>query len=385
MSVKVILSRTNEPSEKRELVFDEETISIGREPSNLLPLAGTQVSKLHARIERRGSDYCIVDLNSTNGAFVNGEKLTPGKDRALHQGDRVSISDYELQFFPIDTSAPPPAIPDVAMAGQARNTVAGLHDATNRMAIMEKTSSEYVERWSRLAAEIQKTLDTFGILDLARHAEELQARCDSLTEENRQLKTELLSLPKNGELRPIALPETPPADEERLEQVVRVLLQLFFKLSSGRSSFLSEFIVRTVVRTSDGLPVQSGSDDEVFRYFSDSTLSDKEFAERMALLKKEADQIVLHMLGILEGYRRSVEEGTRRILQRVDPNRLEEDLPDTFVLRFFPPLADLKLFQLVRNRLRNLLEEDRGVLEKQLFRPGFVRAYEECAEPSSRA
>jgi hypothetical protein len=179
--------------------------------------------------------------------------------------------------------------------------------------------------------------------------------------------------------------EALPADEIRLEQIARVLLQSFLKMSSGRSSFLSEFIVRTVIRTSSDLPVQPGSADEALRYFSSSTLSDREFAERLGLLKEETNQIVLHMMGLLEGYRRSVEDGTRRILQRLDPDRLEEGLPDTFLYRYFPPLVDLKLFQLMRNRIRDLLQEDRGVLEKQVFRPGFVRAYEECVEPSTRA
>jgi len=89
-------------------------------------------------------------------------------------------------------------------------------------------------------------------------------------------------------------------------------------------------------------------------------------------------------MGLLEGYRRSVDEGARRFLQRVDPDRLEEELPDSILMRYLPPLADLKLFQLVRNRLHDLLHEDRGVLEKQVFRPGFVRAYEECVETAIR-
>src|SRR5512147_392337 len=102
MSVKIILSRTGEPAERRELLFTEEVISIGRDPSNMLALAGTQVSKAHARIERQGSTYYLVDLNSTNFTYVNGERLPAGKQYPLHQGETFSIAEYELQFLPVE-------------------------------------------------------------------------------------------------------------------------------------------------------------------------------------------------------------------------------------------------------------------------------------------
>jgi hypothetical protein len=237
-----------------------------------------------------------------------------------------------------------------------------------------------MERWSKLTSEIHGTLEKFDAADLARRQEELLARCSSLTEENRRIKAELEDLRNKEEHSSVSVPEYHSADDARLEQLSRVLLQLFLKLSSGRTSFLSEFIVRTTVRSSSDLSMQPRTDDDRLRYFTDSSLSEKEFSERLSLLKKDADQVVLHMIGLLEGYRRSVDDGTRRILQRIDPDRLEEELPDTFLLRYVPPLADLKLFNLIRNRLRDLLQEDRGVLEKQIFRPGFARAYEECVE-----
>ena len=384
MSVKIILTKNSEPMEKRELVFGKETISVGREPSSSLPLTGTKVSKAHARIELQGAEYVIVDLNSTNSTYVNGERLLPGKPTPLHSGDRVNIADYDLQFFPDlnaeSTLQDPPERPE---PGGIRNTLIELPEEESRSFPAGHSSSELVEKWSKLTAEIQKTLESFSVVDLVRQNQELEARCDALAEENRRLKEKGLSLPDNGRPGASKLAERLPIDEPRIEQVARVLLQLFFKLSSGRSSFLSEFIVRTYIKTSDGLPVQTGP--EALRSMTNSLLSDNEFAARLALLEQEADRIVLHMMGLLEGYRRSVDEGARRILQRVDPDRLAEELPDTLLIRSFPPLGDLNLFRLIRNRLRDLIQEDRGVLEKQVFRPGFVRAYEECVEPPSRA
>jgi pSer/pThr/pTyr-binding forkhead associated (FHA) protein len=383
MSVKIILSKASEPAEKRELLLNDDIISVGRDPTNVLPLPGTQISKFHARIERQGSDYFIVDLNSTNCTFVNGEKLTPASQHQLHQGDKVSIADYELGISQFGTVASPAAPPGHEPLPDSRNSFSSIPTDDGPPSSAIATSSEILHQWSRLAAEIQLTLEKFDIQELVRNREELQARCDALEEENRRLKAEQGQIVGTKETSPAIPVEPLQAGNSRLEQISQVLLPFFFKLSLGRSSFLSEFIVRTVIRTTNDLPFQPRSDAEILHYFADSNLSEREFAERLVLLKKEADQIVLHMIGLLEGYRRSVDEGTRRILQRVDPDRLEEELPDTLLLRYLPPLADLKLFSVVRKRLRDLIQEDRGVLEKQVFRPGFARAYVECVEPSS--
>ena len=121
MSVKIILSKASEPTEKRELILNDEIISVGRDPSSVLPLPGTQISKSHARIERQGSDYFIVDLNSTNCTYVNGEKLTPASQHQLHRGDKVSIADYELEISQLGTAMSPTALPDPQPLSDAGN------------------------------------------------------------------------------------------------------------------------------------------------------------------------------------------------------------------------------------------------------------------------
>lgn len=51
--------------------------SIGRTPDNDISFSGdTNVSRFHAEIEKRGDEYWIIDLNSSNGTTVDGEKLT---------------------------------------------------------------------------------------------------------------------------------------------------------------------------------------------------------------------------------------------------------------------------------------------------------------------
>jgi len=76
-------------------------LTIGRTPGNQLVLAEPKVSSLHAEIRPQGQDYAIyaiVDLGSTNGTFVNGQRLTSNVPSLLHAGDIVGIGDTRFTY-----------------------------------------------------------------------------------------------------------------------------------------------------------------------------------------------------------------------------------------------------------------------------------------------
>ncbi len=50
-----------------------------------------QVSRLHARLELDHEQITLLDLNSTNGTYVNGERLLPGQARRLRAGDKIDF------------------------------------------------------------------------------------------------------------------------------------------------------------------------------------------------------------------------------------------------------------------------------------------------------
>lgn len=56
------------------------------------------VSRLHARIDRRGETYWVTDLNSTNGTAVNGTTLEANETVQIHAGDRIDLADLHFKF-----------------------------------------------------------------------------------------------------------------------------------------------------------------------------------------------------------------------------------------------------------------------------------------------
>ena len=61
-------------------------------------LDGEAISRIHAKIEKAGSDYCISDLNSTNGTYVNGRLLETNETVLLNLGDEIFIANFAFIF-----------------------------------------------------------------------------------------------------------------------------------------------------------------------------------------------------------------------------------------------------------------------------------------------
>jgi pSer/pThr/pTyr-binding forkhead associated (FHA) protein len=54
------------------------------------------VSRLHVAIRRSGPDLYLLDLGSTNGTFLNGERLASREPALLHHQDRVRLGRFEI-------------------------------------------------------------------------------------------------------------------------------------------------------------------------------------------------------------------------------------------------------------------------------------------------
>lgn len=73
----------------------DHSVLIGRDPSCDLVLTDGLVSSRHALIEDRGDSWTLVDLASTNGTSVNGEK---GKEFVLARNDKIAFGQTIVRF-----------------------------------------------------------------------------------------------------------------------------------------------------------------------------------------------------------------------------------------------------------------------------------------------
>ena len=103
---------------------DSGEIVIGRSSELDMVLVEDMVSRRHAKISVEGGDIFLEDLGSTNGSFVNGEKISRTK---LSEGDRILIGTSIIKVVASDGSA---SVQDAqakmnAAASSARPAAAG--------------------------------------------------------------------------------------------------------------------------------------------------------------------------------------------------------------------------------------------------------------------
>lgn len=79
----------------KEFVFDKDTLTVGRADDNDIKIDNMAVSGHHAKFVRENGDFVLIDLNSLNGTFVNGQKVSKW---ILQNSDLVTVGKHTLVF-----------------------------------------------------------------------------------------------------------------------------------------------------------------------------------------------------------------------------------------------------------------------------------------------
>jgi pSer/pThr/pTyr-binding forkhead associated (FHA) protein len=95
-----------------ELHTDRTTI--GRVEDNTFQIADASVSSHHCEVHLRGSDVFIRDLNSTNGSYINNDKIT---EQVLKPGQTLRLGQVELKLEAEGVAASPGTSATAAAAG----------------------------------------------------------------------------------------------------------------------------------------------------------------------------------------------------------------------------------------------------------------------------
>ncbi len=87
-----------------ELALDKDTVTLGRGSGNDHVLTDTSISRRHARLQRLPHGWLLIDLQSSNGTWVNGDKV--GVPYLLQDGDQLLLGEQRLVFRVGRGSAP---------------------------------------------------------------------------------------------------------------------------------------------------------------------------------------------------------------------------------------------------------------------------------------
>lgn len=90
-----VIAAGAEPLSQTDYVIHE-GLTIGRNQNNTIILEDPFISYEHACISRCRQDYVLSDLNSTNGTFVNGNKIQA--DFILSPGDEIRMGAVTFRF-----------------------------------------------------------------------------------------------------------------------------------------------------------------------------------------------------------------------------------------------------------------------------------------------
>jgi len=91
------LQNLSKPSER--IIIDKNSILIGRlQGSADYVIENKAVGKIHAEIIKKGEEFYIIDLNSVNGTFVNGERIVCNTETLIKNGDKIAIANEVYTF-----------------------------------------------------------------------------------------------------------------------------------------------------------------------------------------------------------------------------------------------------------------------------------------------
>jgi pSer/pThr/pTyr-binding forkhead associated (FHA) protein len=96
---------------KKEHRLTSQSATIGRAVECEIVIASKSISREHARLKLNGRRWFIEDLGSTNGTYLNGERVVT--EMELRDSDTIAIGDVTFTFHDPDTTTRENPIPDL--------------------------------------------------------------------------------------------------------------------------------------------------------------------------------------------------------------------------------------------------------------------------------
>jgi predicted component of type VI protein secretion system len=371
MPFKLKITKETDPSWGQEYSFDKDTVRIGRDPANELQLggSGSGVSRLHSQIKQRDENFKIIDNNSLNFTFLNNEKLKADVEHDLKDGDEIRICDFIIHFSI-----------EVPVEEDLDETVFG---------------KDFINPFIKDAQALARTVDALNTkYEKEESGRKREVLLDALHKELSELEPgearEVLSHVLSPQSKTAELPPEFPQEEApiqlryaQIQGLMDTLMELLVKFIQARRQFRLEFMGETMIKLKKTFSLSDCTLDELKDYILNPDIPPEETQKRITKIKAMTDELLIHQLSMLEGYKSSAREGTQKILEKLSPDSLKEELvaqqtakgKPGFFYKIFPFLASFKQSQLYTDVHRELAQEDQGIIEKKYFRPSYIKSY----------
>jgi len=390
MKIILKISKKSDPSFSSELDFNRFPVTIGRDEKNdiILPDPFKVVSRHHAKIADTEGILQLVDLESANFTYLNETRISPNEENALKSGDMIKIGEYELQTELMNE--------DERIEYDDQKTMVFsspfAEEINNIVENLNKISQKYSGNDSPMKLEMLKfsVMQSFNFLEknepnkylaeyFAEHfldkripvqqAAPVLKEKESLVSENAQKKQVNPANESSAILQDYSL-------GSHFTETIDVLLETFTKLIQGFLQFRQEFFGVTIYHT-----IPTGSLKEFKEFLFNPEISAEDEKKRLGLLKEETSKLLSHQIGLLEGYQLSVTDGSKALLETLDPEMIEKNMdnkskqsgPD--IGKLIPLVKKSKILDVLKENYRTYASDPYHI-EKKFFRPSFMKGYQ---------
>ncbi len=330
MTLNFSITKQSDSFFSQHLEFNRFPLFLGRDSSNqvVLPDPLKVISRKHAKIINTEGILQLIDLESANFTYLNGEKILPDEEHALQTNDKIRIGDYELEIEVvreerlIEEDDQKTMIFSNPFAEEISNIINNLQIISSKYSLENYPAKEKMLRLS--------ILQNFLILEKS-ESNKIMAECfaenfldKELYKDNNLEEKHINEKFARVEQSKVISPQNKSYDEKPLAQEysfnihfsnsIDVFLDVFTKLIEGFLQFRQEFFGVTKYYS---LP--TGSLAEIKEFLFNPAISTEEEKKRLDMLKDEAQKLLGHQIGLLEGYNLSVTEGSKMLLQSLDP------------------------------------------------------------------
>lgn len=391
MKLLITLRKISDTSFNKQFEFTGFPVKLGRESENEIVLEDQRkiISRSHAKIVDTDGLIQVMDLGSANFTYLNGERIFPNDENLLKTGDVIKIGEYEMDVILEQTKKE--SIPVFDDQKTMFFSSPFDEDISKISADLAKLSEKYFYDESPLKSEmlrvsimqgfeklvpsdVSKILSEYFATKFLDQNMAHQSKRDFSSvsippQEKLKAKQEVHSTSQTSTSKPAA----DYSFSTHFSESVDILLETVIKLIQGYLHFRQEFFGVTIYHT-----IPTGSLKDIKDFLFNQEIPAEEQRKRISLIKEETQKLLSHQIGLLEGYRTSVTEGSQSMLQSLDPEIIEKETASkqtSGLDNLLPYAKKIKTLEAIKQSYKKYIS-DPYHLEKKYFRPPFIKGYQ---------